>query len=317
MNVTLFKLFFLSLLLSVSFFNETIAKSFFFDDCERYVRQGDSLFKIGNYSAAIRKYKSCLIIKDGNDEYTKNKIQVTEDILNLKANAGTLIKLGKKIEAVDRYKKILVLNPEDTEAEKEVTTFFEQEAESFLKDGDDNNAYEAINEAIIYAKSEKKNRLGAKLKSIDSHRKNAEYIRIKDAARSLFIVGKFADAKKKYTEVFSLPTYSKDLTTKKLIAEIESFETLRTKAGRSIVDGNYFEAVNNLEKIYKAGVVDPIISNNLLIAYQKQAESLVNENKYDEAIALLNRATELFKDDKRKVSVLQKKLKSIASKKKK
>jgi len=317
MNFNLSVFFSLTLLISVSFFNEAVAESFFFDDCERYVRQGDSLFKLGSYSAAIKKYKSCLIIKDGNDEYTKNKIQVTEDILNLKANANTLIKLGKNIEAVDRYKKILVLNPDDTEAEKEITTFFEQEAANFLKDGDDNNAYEAINEAIIYAKSEKKNRLDSKLKSIDAHRKNAEYIRIKDAARSLFMFGKFADAKKKYNEVFSLPTYSKDLTTKKLIAEIDSFEILRTKAGRSIIDGNYFEAVDKLETIYKAGVIDPLISNNLLIAYQKQAESLMNENKHDEAMSLLNRGTEIFKDDKRKVSILQKKLKNIASKKKK
>jgi tetratricopeptide (TPR) repeat protein len=286
-----------------------------FDDCDKYRRQGDSLFKVCSYLAAIKKYKSCLIFKD-KDEYSTNKIKIIDDIFNKMRIAVNLSNAGKNPEAIEIYHKVLVLNPDDIESKKSIASLLESEADKKIAEGDNEEAITLLNEAIPYLEMSKKTALDAKLKLIEDKKKNPEYLKIMEESAKLMKAAKYQEASKKYATVFNLTGFQKDRPALKAIGLIQSFQEYKKNAEKFMQEGDFLGVIGELGKILKEGVNDAVVKTDLLKAYENQADKLLNEGKKDESILLISKAIELFDGDNKKQNTLQKKLKELTTAKK-
>jgi tetratricopeptide (TPR) repeat protein len=281
-----------------------------FDDCDKYRRQGDSLFKACNYLAAIKKYKSCLILRE-KDDYSVNKIKVIDDIFNKMRIAVNLTNAGKIPEAIDIYRKVLLLNADDIEAKRSAVSLLEAEAEKRITEGEDEQAAQNLKEIISYVEPEKRIPFATKLKQLEDRKKNPEYLKIIEEGNKLMKAAKYPDAIKKFTGVFSLTGFQKDKQAQQAIDKINAFQGFKEKAAIHMKETNFAEAIVELTKILKEGVNDTAVKTELLKAYESQADKLLNAGKKDEAVLLVSKAIETFDGDSKRQNTLQKKLKEL------
>lgn len=288
------------------------ANQHFIDDYEKYRRQADSLFKNSNYLAAIKKYKSCLIFKE-KDVYSLNQIKIIDDIFNKSSIAQNLSTAGKLPEAIDIYRKILGLNADDIEANKNIVSLLETEADKYLNDGDDEAAIRNLTEATLYSETIKKGSINAKIKVINDKKNNPDYIKIIEDANRLLKAAKYVDATKKFESIFTLKGYQKDKQASIAVELIKNIQISKETATKNIQDGNFSIAINDLSRILEAEINDQSAKSELITAYEKEADRLLNEGKKNESILLISKAIEVFSGDSKKQNVLQKKLKALTT----
>jgi tetratricopeptide (TPR) repeat protein len=288
------------------------ANQAFFDDYEKYRRQGDSLFKTSNYLAAIKKYKSCLIFKE-KDDYSLNQIKIIDDIFNKSSIAQNLSNAGKLPEAIDMYRKVLGLNPDDIESNKNIASLLETEAEKYLTDGDDEAALQDLTEAALHVETIKKSSINAKIKQINDKKNNPDYIKIIEEANKLLKAGKYAEATKKFESVFLLKGYQKDKQANLSVQFIQNILIVKDKTSINIKDGNFSIVIKELSEILKAGINDQQLKAELITAYEKEADRLLNDGKKEESILLISKAIEVFSGDSKKQNTLHKKLKALTT----
>lgn len=298
------------ILIILSLSNSAYGRSF--DDCDKYRRQGDSLFKACNYLAAIKKYKSCLILRE-KDEYSLNKIKIIDDIFNKMRIASNLSIAGKNPEAIETYRKVLLLNPEDNEAKKSAAALLDTEVDKRIAEGEDEIAAQNLKEIISYLEPDKRIPFVTKLKQLEEKKRNPEYLKLIDEGNKLMKVAKYQEATKKFTSVFSLSGFQKDKQAQQAIDKINSFQVYKEKASSYMKETNFSEAIVELSKIMNEGVNDAVVKTELLKAYESQADKLLNEGKKEEAVLLVSKAIEVFDGDSKKQNALHKKLKELTT----
>ena len=301
------------LLISLSVSTEANGRTF--DDCDKYRRQGDSLFKAGNYLLAIKKYKSCLIFKE-KDEYSVNKIKAIDDIFNKMRIAANLANASKNPEAIDIYRKILLLNPDDVESKRGMLPLLETEADKQLSEGQEDAAAQILTEIIGYADAAKRVTLEAKLKQLTDKKKNPDYLKMMEEGNKLLKAAKYQEAVKKYSAVLNMAGFQKDKQAQQAISSIIGFQENKKNATKFMQESKFLEAIAEQNKVLKEGINDTALKTELLKAYESQADKLLNDGKKDEAILLISKAIEAFDGDNKKQNALQKKMKEVTTAKK-
>lgn len=290
-------------------------KCYAFDDCDKYRRQGDSLFKACNYLAAIKKYKSCLIFKE-NDEYSLNKIKLIDEIYNKMRIASNLSIAGKATEAADMYKKVLSLNPDDIESKSSLSTILEAEADKKIKEGKDDEAIQMLRETIVYAEVEKIKPLTDKLKKIEDKKKTPEYMKLMEEGSKLMKAAKYEESIKKYSTIFNLNGFQKDYQAQKAIEAVRTLQNYKQDAAKYVSNKQFAEAIISYTKVLDGGINDNDVKSDLLKAYENQANKLLKDGTKEDAILLISKAIEVFDGDSKRQNSLQKKLKEITTAKK-
>jgi tetratricopeptide (TPR) repeat protein len=283
-----------------------------YDDYEKYRRQADSLFKTSNYLAAIKKYKSCLIFKE-KDVYSLNQIKIIDDIFNKSSIAQNLSTAGKIPEAIEMYRKILALNADDIEANKNIVSLLETEADKFINEGDDEAAIKNLTEAALHSETIKKGSINTKIKQLNDKKNNPDYIKIIEEGNKLLKAAKYTDATKKFETVFALKGYQKDKQASIAVQLIKDIQLSKETSTKNIKEGNFSVAIKDLSKILEAEINDQSAKTELVTAYEKEADQLLNSGKKDESILLISKAIEAFSGDSKKQNVLQKKLKALTT----
>ena len=293
--------------------NESLQSNHFrLDDYSKFRRQGDSLLKVCNYTTALKKYKSCLIFKD-KDEYSLTKIKNINDIINKISIAANLLSSGKNADALEVYRKILILNPFDIESKKNTPSILESEAESKKNEGDDELAIQYLQEIIPLVGVEKVSAIEAKIQQVKDKKKNPDYLKLSEEASKLMKAAKYPEAIKKFESVLTLDGFQKDKETQKFILQVKSFQQNRLNAVNYLLTNDYKGVILELEKIIEGGINDASAKSDLVKAYSGQADKLVKEGLKENAVLLISKAMEKFDTDKKPLKALQKKLKEITS----
>lgn len=101
----------------------------FDEEYDRYKREGDELFRKGEYEQARKKFLACLLIpKFENDPYAKGRVQSCVRAIQLRQEGETALAGGKGSEAVERFKQLLQLNPDDLITRKSLADYWQKEA---------------------------------------------------------------------------------------------------------------------------------------------------------------------------------------------
>jgi|GEM_PF-1328983 len=138
------------------------------DDYERFKREGDELFKQGEYLKAKYKYKACLVVPNfGNDSYAKGRIDLMDKLITLRENATKLLSAGKGEEAVGLLEQILTENPNDPITKATITKIWQENANRLFGEKKYEEAKEAYQKAIKYADEITKSSLSIAIQSSD------------------------------------------------------------------------------------------------------------------------------------------------------
>jgi tetratricopeptide (TPR) repeat protein len=283
------------------------------DDYSKFRHQGDSLLKVCNYVAALKKYKSCTIFKE-KDEYALTKIKTINDIINKISIAANLVSAGKNADALEVYRKILILNPLDLESIKNIPIILEAEAERKKNEGDDELAIQYLQEITTFVGAEKIKDLAYKIQQIKDKKKNPEYLKSSEEATKLMKAAKYPEAIKKFESIFIIDGFQKDKETQKLILQTKSFQQNKLNAINYLLVNDFSGVILELEKIIDGGINDTSAKSDIVKAYNGQADKLIKEGLKENAVQLLSKAIEKFDNDKKPLKALQKKLKEITEK---
>ncbi len=138
------------------------------DDYEKFKREGDELFKQGEYLKAKNKYKACLVVPNfGNDSYAKGRIDLMDKLITLRENATKLLSAGKGEEAVGLLEQILIENPKDPITKATITKIWQDNANRLFGEKKYEEAKIAYQKAIKYADEITKSSLSIAIQSCD------------------------------------------------------------------------------------------------------------------------------------------------------
>jgi tetratricopeptide (TPR) repeat protein len=136
------------------------------DEYEKYKKEGDDLFRKGDYDRAQKKYLACLEVPNfSNDTYATTKAGQCKRALSLKKQAEIAFAQKQGLEGTEALKQVLAINPQDPVVKRQLADFWEEEANSFYSKKDFNEAKTRYQEAIKYA--EKKTLLEIQIKNCE------------------------------------------------------------------------------------------------------------------------------------------------------
>lgn len=122
------------------------------EEYDRYKREGDELFKKGDYEKARKKFLACLEVPNfSNDTYAKGKVDLCLRANQLRLAGETALNSGKGTEAVDRLKQVLLLNSDDPITRKTLADYWEKEANQKYAAKNYGAAKTRYEEALKYA----------------------------------------------------------------------------------------------------------------------------------------------------------------------
>jgi tetratricopeptide (TPR) repeat protein len=138
------------------------------DDYEKFKREGDELFRSGEYDKAKNKYQSCLFVPAfQNDSYAKERIILAEKLKKIREDATKLLSAGKGEEAVGILEQILNENPKDPITKATITKIWQDNANRLFGEKKYEEAKAAYQKAIKYADEITKSSLSIAIQSSD------------------------------------------------------------------------------------------------------------------------------------------------------
>lgn len=131
-------------------------------------KEGDDLFKKGDYEAALKKYEACLNIPGfSQSAYAKERILLSRQAANLQKDAENAFQRGNGVEGVTNLKKILILNSEDGSTREKITDYWRQQGDRQFANRQFEEAKKSYEEAMPYADSRTAPILSASVKNAD------------------------------------------------------------------------------------------------------------------------------------------------------
>ena len=95
------------------------------DEYDQFRKQGDELFKAGQYEKALKKYLSCLEVPGfERDVYAMERVDVCRKAVEMKLEIERLNGLGQLEDATASIDALLILNPVDEQTRNTVFTYW-------------------------------------------------------------------------------------------------------------------------------------------------------------------------------------------------
>lgn len=121
------------------------------DEYEKYKKEGDELFKKGQYEKAQKKFLACLEVPGfSGDTYAKGRVSQCTNALRLRHQAQAALDKGQGGQAIDLFKQLLVINASDPITRQQLTDYWEREGNQRYQKGDYSEAKTRYQEALKY-----------------------------------------------------------------------------------------------------------------------------------------------------------------------
>lgn len=122
------------------------------DEYEKYRKEGDELFKKGDYEKATKKFRACLEVPGfSNDTYATGRIRQCDSALKLRQQAQTALVQGQGAQAVEFFKQLLVINANDPLTRQQLADYWTREGNQRYEKGDFAEARSRYEEALRFA----------------------------------------------------------------------------------------------------------------------------------------------------------------------
>lgn len=150
------------------------------DEYERLKKQGDSLFVRGEYEKAKQRYETILVVVPGyeQDAYAKNRIELSQKAITLRQQAAQAMNQNKGMEAVELYRQVLGINPNDPITKGFIMDYWSGEADKFYSQKKYVEAKNRYEEALKYAQQKDISRLQIQIQNSEQFIGPAKYKRL-------------------------------------------------------------------------------------------------------------------------------------------
>ncbi|MFN8345818.1 MAG: hypothetical protein U0X91_12475 [Spirosomataceae bacterium] len=135
---------------------------------EQKKKEGDDLFRKGDYEGALAKYETCLTLPGfSQTAYAKERILLSRQAASLQKDADNAFQRGNGSEGVAHLKKVLELNKEDVAARLKIADYWRQQGDQYYALRQYSEAKKSYEEALPYADTRTSTSLTGLIKNAD------------------------------------------------------------------------------------------------------------------------------------------------------